>query len=402
MNKSELLAQLRAGRQRLETVLARADTDHLLLPTLPGSWSVKHLLAHLGWWEQWVAAMYHTLSRGETPAYPPKLDEVTLNQINARIFAESQNHSLAEAREQEAEAYQALVELVERAPAEDLFNPRRFAWTEGHFLAEEILDNSAGHYAEHWRDLLAGLWQAAARQPFSGWDFSYLADKWLEEKPPWSYGVMARELMAQAQAVLDLGTGGGEKLLGFKDVFPPRVVATEGYPLNFRLARERLEPLGVEVVESDDSLFEILPFENEAFDLVLDRHTGFNIAEVERVLAPGGVFLTQQVDGRNLNDLSAAFDCEQPWTYFTLDFVLDTIKETDLVVEMAQEWTGKLIFKDIGAMVYYLQAVPWIVENFSVERNFDHLLALQRRLEQEGELAFGQRLMVVRVSKSKG
>ncbi|MBN1219150.1 MAG: methyltransferase domain-containing protein, partial [Anaerolineae bacterium] len=305
-------------------------------------------------------------------------------------------------REQEAEAYQALVELVERAPTEDLFNPRRFAWTEGHSLAEEILDNSAGHYAEHWRDLLAGLWQAAARQPFSGWDFSYLADKWLEEKPPWSYEAMARELMAQAQeAVLDLGTGGGEKLLGFKDVFPPRVAATEGYPPNLRLARERLEPLGVEVVESDGSLFEILPFANEAFDLVLDRHTGFNIAEVERMLAPGGMFLTQQVDGRNLNDLSAAFDCEQPWTYFTLDFVLEKIKETKLIVEVAQEWTGKLIFKDIGAMVYYFKAVPWIVENFSVERNFDHLLALQQRLEQKGELAFCQRLMVVRVSKPK-
>ena len=32
-------------------------------------------------------------------------------------------------------------------------------------------------------------------------------------------------------------------------------------------------------------------FEDEAFELVIDRHTGFNIAEVERVLRPGGVFV---------------------------------------------------------------------------------------------------------------
>jgi SAM-dependent methyltransferase len=242
-------------------------------------------------------------------------------------------------------------------------------------------------------------WQAEEHQPFTGWDFSYLDDRWVDETPPWSYEEMVRELMPTSGAMLDLGTGGGEKLLGFKDVFPPRVAATEGYPPNFRLAKERLEPFGVEVVESDGSLSEILPFENEAFDLVIDRHTGFSIAEVKRVLTPGGIFLTQQVDGRNLSDLSAAFDCEQPWTYFTLDFVLDKIKDTDLVVEVALEWTGKLIFKDVGAIVYFLKAIPWIVADFSVERNLEHLLALQKRFEQEGELVFVQRRMVVKASK---
>lgn len=242
-------------------------------------------------------------------------------------------------------------------------------------------------------------WQAEERQPFTGWDFSYLANRWIDETPPWSYEEMARELMTTSRAVLDLGTSGGEKLLGFKDVFPPRVVATEGYPPNFRLAQERLAPLGVEIVESDASLFEILPFEDATFDLVIDRHTAFNIAEVERVLTPRGIFLTQQVDGRNISDLSAAFDCEQPWTYFTLDFVLDKIRETNLVVEIAQEWTGKLIFKDVGAIVYYLKAVPWIVADFSVKRNLDHLMALQQRLEQEGELVFCQRMMVVKTNK---
>ena len=246
---------------------------------------------------------------------------------------------------------------------------------------------------------LIAAWQDEEHRPFTGWDFSYLADRWIEETPPWSYLDMVQKLMASAQSVLDLGTGGGEKLLSFKDIFPPRVAATEGYLPNLRLAQARLEPLGVEVVESDGSMSEELPFADASFDLIIDRHTGFNIAEVERVLTPGGIFLTQQVDGRNLRDLSAAFDCEQPWTFFTLDFVLAKIKETNLVVKLAQEWRGKLTFKDVGAMVYYLKAVPWTVADFSVERNLDHLLALQTHLEQEGELAFVQRMMVVKVRK---
>jgi hypothetical protein len=132
---------------------------------------------------------------------------------------------------------------------------------------------------------------------------------------------------------------------------------------------------------------------------VINRHSGFNIAEVERVLAPGGTFLTQQVDGTNLADLSAAFDTVQPWTWFTLDWLLSRIAETSLIVEQAQAWEGKTRFHNVGALVYYLKAVPWIVEGFSVETHLSYLLKLQERLEREGALAFADKSMIVRASK---
>ena len=47
-----------------------------------------------------------------------------------------------------------------------------------------------------------------------------------------------------------------------------------------------------------------------------------------------------------------------------------------------------MIFEDVSAVVYYLKAIPWLVPGFSVTRHFEQLLALQARLEQEGELAF--------------
>jgi SAM-dependent methyltransferase len=246
---------------------------------------------------------------------------------------------------------------------------------------------------------LVRQWQQEERKSFTGWDFSYLDDRWRSEGPPWSYEEMVKPLMVTASSVLDLGTGGGERLLEFKDVLPPRVAVTEGYVPNLRLARERLEPLGIEVIESQTSLYDELPFESNSFDLVLDRHSAFNIAEIERILVSGGTFLTEQVDGRNFGDLSAAFDCRQPWTFFTLDWVLNRIKGTQLVVEIAHEWTGKTIFQDVGAVIYYLRAVPWTVEKFSVERNLAHLLKLQQRLEQRGELAFSEMLMTVKAVK---
>ena len=248
------------------------------------------------------------------------------------------------------------------------------------------------------QDLLA-LWKAEEQRPFVGFNFSYFADKWIDETPPWSYEDQVRALMLEAQSVLDIGTGGGEKLLAFRDVWPGQVTVTEGHPPNLQLARDRLEPLGVTVVENSETLEGEMPFDNGAFDLVINRHAAFNIVEMERILRTGGIFLTQQVDGRNLSDLSDAFETKQPWTYFTLDFVLQEIEKTNLVVETAEEWTGQTTFEEIGTLVYYLKAIPWTVPGFSVETHQQYLLKLQRRLEKEKALSFTKKLMLLKAKK---
>lgn len=258
------------------------------------------------------------------------------------------------------------------------------------------MTQSASH-----KDGLFASWQQAEQRPFVGFDFSYFADKWVDEEPPWSYEALVRELMAKADSVLDIGTGGGEKFAKFKDVFPPKTVATEGYAPNLPVARALLEPLGVEVLDFYDTEDAVLPLPDESFALVINRHSSFKGVDIERVLKPGGVFLTQQVDGRNLTDLSAAFGAVQPWTYFTLDYALNLVRKSNLVIEMAQEWAGRLIFKDVATLVYYLRAIPWTVPDFSVEKHRAALENLQQRLAAEGELVFTQRRILIQARKEK-
>ena len=90
---------------------------------------------------------------------------------------------------------------------------------------------------------LIETWLDEERQRFTGWDFSYLDGRLLGEREPWSYMGRAGEFMRRASSVIDLDTGGGEKLLGLREHWPARVVATEDYPPNFELASERLSPL---------------------------------------------------------------------------------------------------------------------------------------------------------------
>ena len=138
-------------------------------------------------------------------------------------------------------------------------------------------------------------WKQEERQLFTGWNFSYLDGRMIEEQPPWDYLDQAAALMRRSTAVLDMGTGGGERLLSIQEDWPAKVVVTEDYPPNVKLAEARLGPLGVAVVPVSLTRTGLMPFDNGEFDLVLNRHSGLNGAEVARVLEPGGIFFSQQV-----------------------------------------------------------------------------------------------------------
>jgi SAM-dependent methyltransferase len=217
----------------------------------------------------------------------------------------------------------------------------------------------------------------------------------IEAQPPWSYETRAAELMQRTTRLLDLGTGGGERLLALRDHWPTAVAVTEDYPLNVALARERLAPLGVRVEEAELDESHPLPFEDRAFDLVLNRHSGLNCAEVARVLARGGVFLTQQVHGLWAQDLIAAFGTRPQWPHATEAYYAPRLEEAGLVLDLVQSWQGDLAFTDVAAIVYYLKAVPWLVAGFSVDSHLGALLALQRRLEAEGRLVFETRSYLI-------
>src|SRR5690606_12581277 len=143
-------------------------------------------------------------------------------------------------------------------------------------------------------------------------------------------------------------------------------------PPNFPIARERLAPLGIEVhtVEDDASL----PFPDNSFDLVINRHESYAVSEVERILKPGGHFITQQVGGDNDNELNRLLGApaNDEYAHWNLAYAVNEFTGSDLEVIWRAESEVPTRFYDIGAVVYYLQAVPWQIPDFSVDAYRDH------------------------------
>ncbi|PSL08550.1 methyltransferase family protein [Haloactinopolyspora alba] len=223
---------------------------------------------------------------------------------------------------------------------------------------------------------------AAMAHPFEGWDFSELNPRMREESTSWSYARLARSALAGAGAALDLGTGGGE-LLSMLGPLPPRTIATEGWAPNVDVARRRLEPLGVEVVDVTAAPSE-LPVPDASMDVVLNKHEEFDPAEVARVLRPGGTFVTQQVGGRDLEGLNEALGAP-PLEYAEHDLAgsVRDVERCGLRVTASGEEFPPTRFTDIGAVVLFLRIAPWQVGEFTLDAYDAPLRALHDRIRAD-------------------
>ncbi|MGD0004112.1 MAG: ClbS/DfsB family four-helix bundle protein [Anaerolineaceae bacterium] len=151
MNKADLLSAMRAGHTRLEKLFDNLSEEQMLAPRLHGGWSGKDLLAHLGFWEQRMAAYCQMLLNGETPM--ETVGQFAVDEINAATFAEHHDQALDGVRRFERQSFQRLLALAEQASQADLLDPQRFAWLKGATLGAWIEGNSYGHYEEHQADL---------------------------------------------------------------------------------------------------------------------------------------------------------------------------------------------------------------------------------------------------------
>lgn len=239
------------------------------------------------------------------------------------------------------------------------------------------------------------LVQEALDGPVEGWDFSWIRDRWHEDKPPWDYRAIVESYLPEATALLDMGTGGGEFLSSLKPL-PDFTAATEGWLPNVPVATQRLAALGITVKHYKDDHH--LPFEDETFDLVINRHESFAAAEIHRIMQDGGIFITQQVADNDNIELNVALDAPLSKEENALLSAVREFSQAGFVILRAEEASLLTEFYDIGAVVYYLKIITWQIPDFDVNTYRDHLLKLHEHIEREGKFVCHNRrfLLVAR------
>jgi SAM-dependent methyltransferase len=225
----------------------------------------------------------------------------------------------------------------------------------------------------------------AEAAPMEGWDFSWLDGRATEERPPWGYQRLLAERLPRVSAALDVQTGGGEVLAGVP-AYPSLVVATESWPPNVAHATQLLHPRGVAVVADPDE--PPLPFGDAAFDLVTSRHpVTVWWEEIARVLRPGGSYLAQHVGPASVFGLVEYFLGPQPEETRNgrhPDRARSGASAAGLEVVDLRTARLRVEFRDVGAVVWFLRKVIWMVPGFTVEAYRDRLRELHELIESDG------------------
>lgn len=221
---------------------------------------------------------------------------------------------------------------------------------------------------------------------FSGWDFSYVEGRWIEDELPWNYKNIVEKCFSKNKYLLDMETGGGEFLCSLSNL-PKNVYATEGYAPNIPIAEKALKEKNI-ILKSIKNDGEI-PFDNEYFDIIINRHGAFNVSELIRTLKKDGIFITQQVGGLNGIDFNMAFETKaMNSAEWCLLKNIEIFKEAGLEIIESSENIGKMKFKDIGAIVYYFKCIPWQVSDFSIDKYYKKLEIMNEIIEKNGFMDF--------------
>jgi SAM-dependent methyltransferase len=235
--------------------------------------------------------------------------------------------------------------------------------------------------------------------PVEGWDFSWLNGRASEERPPWGYASLVAGRIPGADRVLDVQTGGGEVFAGALGAAhgrrPATVRATESWPPNVAMARDRLRPYGGEVAEVADDAD--LPYGEGVFDLVVSRHPTVVVwHEVARVLRRGGTYLSQQVGPGSVRELTDFMMGPQPVSDARSPArARAQADDAGLEIVDLREKRLRIEFHDVGAVVHFLRKVVWIVPGFTVAGYARRLAALHERIVEGGPfVAHSQRYLV--------
>ncbi len=224
----------------------------------------------------------------------------------------------------------------------------------------------------------------------SGWDFSGVRDD--RDPVPWDYQDVVRRYLSTGSRVLDIGTGGGEQFLPLV----PMIGAGVGVDASAGMAaaaRARTPPGLAGRVSFAVMDAERLALPDASFDLVLNRHAPVYAAEIARVLRPGGIFITQQVGGRNTQSIFTAFGWPSNAAHWQAYYAApDTPAMPDNVhgltdleaaltrlgctIRARAEYDVRYWLSDLDSFVFFLKAIP-LPEHFDPDL---HCAAVNRAI----------------------
>ena len=149
MNRQQLLKRFAAAWLAFKTSYAGLADAQLLERGVTGAWSIRDIIAHVTTWEE--EALNHLpaiLENRRPPRY--SITYGGIDAFNALMTTKKQNLSLSEVFRQQEEIHRRVIDMIERAPEDQVIRETRFR--------RRLRLDTYGHYPKHtqairgWRE----------------------------------------------------------------------------------------------------------------------------------------------------------------------------------------------------------------------------------------------------------
>ena len=198
-----------------------------------------------------------------------------------------------------------------------------------------------------------------------GWDFSKMKYQMVDNSEFQFFDEINSKVKTNT-ILLDIGTGGGEKL---SNLISDKCLLKIGTDFSIEMVKSANKQNNKNNIRFFEMDSENINFPDEFFDIISARHTPFDVKEVNRVLRKNGYFFSEQIDEDDCLELKKIFGRGQGFN-----------SKTKLIDKIEKELKGvkfeKVEFYDILQQEYYeteedllflLNNTP-IIPNFGKER----------------------------------
>ena len=129
-----------------------------------------------------------------------------------------------------------------------------------------------------------------------------------------------------------------------------------------------------------------MPFPDESFDIVVNRHGSYEPKELFRVLKPGGLFITQQVGENNDHELVEMLLPNTPKQFdgHNLTNCSKALKEVGFSILESDEAYRTISFNSSGALVWFAKIIEWEFIGFSVDKCIKQLIDVETAIKTKG------------------
>jgi len=228
----------------------------------------------------------------------------------------------------------------------------------------------------------------------NGWDFS--ASKYTSEGVLWDFYQEVIKKSGKNSVLLDIGAGGGEKVLDVFEKFQ-FVVAIDNSKSMIEVAKKNLVKSGAKNVKFLVMDGFKVKFPNEFFDIISCRHSDFSAKENYRLLRRGGIFMTQQVgkgDKKNIVDFFG-YKNRNSEDETSLDKYTQKLKAAGFLKIKSYEYDAIEHYQSLKDLAYLLMHAP-IINDFGKKGDLEKLEEFAKlNMTEKGIKTNSKRYMII-------